>query len=145
MRSIEVTVTIAAGARTCFDFLADPANVTRYMSGITSYEPAGVRTEGRGARFRSVAEIAGRRFPAVLEITEWVDGERIVATAVEGVRTQGSWTLEEFDDGTTDVTLLHEYELPGAFRLLPSGPVNAGIRRELERSLDRLKKLIEAV
>jgi uncharacterized membrane protein len=143
MRRIEVTVTVEADGRTCFDFIADPAQVVRYMSGIAVHEPITKRTDRVGARFRSVAEVAGRRFPAVLEITEWVDGRRISAETVEGMRTRGSWTVEEYDDGTTDVTLVHEYELPGVLRLLPSGPIETGIRRELERSLGRLRDLIE--
>jgi hypothetical protein len=36
------------------------------MAGITRYEPQGTRDRGKGARFDSLADIAGRKFEAVL-------------------------------------------------------------------------------
>ena len=144
MQQIEVSVTVRATPAECFAVVADPANVPRYMSGVKTYEPLTADSRRKGARFHSVAVIAGKSFEVEMEITSWKEGERIVATAVKGPKTQGSWTIEEYDDGTCDVLLLHEYELPGVFRLLPSGPINASIKRELEKSLERLRKLIEA-
>ena len=143
MRTIEVTETIAATARECFDFVAEPANIPRFMFGVKRYEPLGSRVRGPGARFGAVVTLAGRDLDAVLEITSWSEGERMVATSVSGPRTRGSWTFQEHDDGTTDVTLTQEYELPGIFRLLPQAPIDAGVRRELGRSLERLKELVE--
>ncbi len=47
--------------------VTDPTNVPGFMAGITRYEPQGTRDRGKGARFDSLADIAGRKFEAVLE------------------------------------------------------------------------------
>jgi uncharacterized membrane protein len=143
VKEVEVSVTIRARGQECFDFVADPANVPRFMYGVKRYEPIGGRTRGRGAHFSSVISLGGRDIDAELEVTGWSDGEHMVATSTRGPKTRGSWTFEEYDDGTTDVTLTQEYELPGLFKLLPQGPIHAGVERELKRSLERLKTLIE--
>src|SRR2546421_11091176 len=115
MKRIEVTITVAADVGACFDFVAEPGNVSRYMTSVKSYEPVTKKTLGKGARFRSVIAVGGREIEAELEVTDWVDNERTEAVSIKGPKTRGSWIFEEFDDGTTDVTLIHEYELPGIF------------------------------
>ena len=37
------------------------------MVGIMRYQPQGTKDRGKGARFDSLADIAGRKFEAVLE------------------------------------------------------------------------------
>jgi hypothetical protein len=66
----------------------------------------------------------------------------MVATSRKGPKTRGSWSFEEFDDGTTDATLLYEYELPMVFKFVPG--VNGIIRGNLEKSMQKLKRLVEA-
>jgi uncharacterized membrane protein len=137
-----VTVTIKAPVDSAFDFVAEPSNTPRFMTGITRYEPIGEKRRGKGARFDSRAVVVGKAFDVELEVTGWKDNERMVATSRKGPRTQGTWSFEEFDDGTTDVTLLYEYDLPMVFRFVPG--VNGIIEANLEKSLLKLKKLVEA-
>lgn len=142
MARAEVTVTVEVPVEVAFDFVAEPGNTPRFMSGITRYEPIGDRSRGKGAVFDSRAVVAGKNFDVELVITEWRDNELMVATSRKGPRTRGSWTFEEFDDGTTDVTLLYEYELPMVFKFVPG--VGGIIEGNLEKSLQKLKKLVEA-
>ena len=142
MSKATVTVTIKAPVEAAFDFVAEPSNTPRFMTGITRYDPIGGKSRGRGARFASRAVVVGKAFDVELEVTGWKDNELMVATSRKGPRTQGTWSFEEFDDGTTDVTLLYEYELPMVFKFVPG--VNGIIEANLEKSLQKLKKLIEA-
>jgi uncharacterized membrane protein len=139
---VEATVTVKAGARDCFDFVAEPSNTPRFMIGMKSYHPIGRKDRGQGARFISVIEIAGGRFESELETTEYVPWERITGVARSGPKTRGGWTFQEYDDGTTDVTLAWDYELPAVFRLVPG--VGTVMERGLRDSLKKLKRLIEA-
>jgi uncharacterized membrane protein len=139
----EAVVTIKADAATCFDFVTDPANVPGFMAAITRYEPQGAQTTGKGARFDSVADIAGRKFETVLVITDWKDCERMAVTSSGGLKLKASWLFEEFDDGTTDVTLVNEYEPPGVFRLM-GGMVRGTVENATAQSLERLKRQVEA-
>ncbi|MDQ6748792.1 MAG: SRPBCC family protein [Candidatus Dormibacteraeota bacterium] len=141
MSEAEVTVTIKAPARAVFDFVAEPSNTPRFMNGISRYDPIGAQTRGKGARFASTAVVAGKDFDVELEVTAWKDGEMMVATSRKGPKTRGTWHFEEFDDGTTDATLLYEYALPMVFKFVPG--VNGIIRGNLERSLKNLKKMVE--
>lgn len=142
MSKANVTVTIKAPAEVAFEFVAEPSNTPRFMKGITKYEPIEGDGRGKGARLESRAVVAGKKFDVELEVTGWKQNERMVATSRKGPRTEGSWTFEEFDDGTTDVTLLYEYELPMIFRFVPG--VNGIIEGNLEKSLQKLKLLVEA-
>jgi uncharacterized membrane protein len=138
----EATVTVDAGAQACFDFVAEPANLPRFMAGIKEHRPQGRRDRGKGASFDSVAEIAGRNFETVLVMTEWRDGEKITATSQGGLKLRATFVFEEFDDGTTDVTLVNEYEPPGVFRLM-GGLVRSTVETGLQESLESLKRMVE--
>lgn len=142
MSEAEVTVTIKAPARAVFDFIAEPSNTPRFMNGISRYDPIGAKSKGKGARFASTAVIVGRDFDVELEVTSWKDGEMMVATSRKGPKTRGTWHFEDFEDGTSDATLLYEYELPMVFKFVPG--VNGIIRGNLEKSLQKLKRLVEA-
>ena len=142
MRRADVTVTVKAPADACFDFVADPKNTTRFMVGMKSYQPVGRKDRGKGARFATVVDVAGKTFDSELETVEYVPGERIVGVSRSGPKTRGTWSFEEFDDGTTDVSMLWEYDLPGVFRFVPGA--GGFVDRAMAESLERLKKLIEA-
>lgn len=142
MIEAEVTVTIKAPASAVFDFVAEPSNTPRFMNGISRYDPIGAQRKGKGARFASTAVVAGLDFDVELEVTSWKDGEMMVATSRKGLKTRGSWRFEDLDDGTSDATLLYEYELPMVFKFVPGA--NGIIRGNLEKSLQKLKRMVEA-
>ena len=142
MSKTTVTVTVKAPLEAAFDFVAEPSNTPRFMTGITKYEPIGGKSRGKGARFDSRAVVVGKAFDVELEVTDWKENEVMVATSRKGPKTQGTWAFEEFDDGTTDVTLHYEYELPMVFKFVPG--VNGIIHANLEKSLLKLKKLLES-
>jgi len=143
LNKVEATITIKADARSCFDFIAEPSNIPRFMAGVKRYEPQGKKDRGKGARFDSVAVVAGRDIKAVLEIIDWTDCERMTAVSHGSVKLKASWIFEEYDDGTTDVTLANEYEAPGVFKLM-GGLVRPTVDRGINQSLTRLKRLVEA-
>jgi uncharacterized membrane protein len=112
------------------------------MAGITSHRPRG-KPRGKGASFDSVADIAGRKFQTVLVMAEWKEGARISATSEGGIKLRATFVFEEFDDGTTDVTLVNEYEPPGVFRLM-GGLVRSTVEQGVQQSLQDLKRMVEA-
>jgi uncharacterized membrane protein len=140
----EAVITIRADSQTCFDYVTDPPNVPRFMAGITQHVPQDARYRGRGARFDSVADIGGRNFETVLVISDWKEGERMAVESRGGIKLRASFTFEEFDDGTTDVTLVNEYEPPGIFRLM-GGLVRSTVESGTQQSLQRLKRQVEAL
>lgn len=142
MGRADVTVTVKASVDQAFAFVADPANTTRFMKGMKTYRPITAKDRGKGARFATVIEIAGKKFESELETTAYVEGERIVGESRSGPKTRGTWIFEEYDDGTTDVTMQWEYELPGVFRFVPGA--GGIVEKGMEDSLKKLRTLIEA-
>ena len=143
MNRAEATITIQASASRCFDYVTEPDNVPRFMAGITRYVAQSDRYRAVGARFDSVADIAGRKFETVLVIDDWVEGRRMSVGSSGGLRLRSTWEFEEFDDGSTDVTLVNEYEPPGIFKLM-GGVVRSTVQEGTERSLEALKRQVEA-
>ena len=113
------------------------------MTAIKVHRPQGGKDRGKGASFGSVAEIAGRDFEMVLVMTEWEEDEKITATSEAGLKLRTTFVFEEFDDGTTDVTLFNEYEPPGVFRLM-GGLVRSTVESAALESLENLKRMVEA-
>ena len=142
MSQAEVTVSIAAPLERVFEFVNEPSNTPRFMRGISRYDPVGEQRTGKGAVYASTAVIAGRDFNVELEVTGWKQNELLVAVSRKGPKTRGTWSFEEFDDGTTDATLVYEYELPMVFRFVPG--VNGMIEGDLRKSLAQLKSMVEA-
>ena len=142
MSRVEATITIEAGAAECFEFVDDHHNTPRFMVGIKRYDPVTSKARGKGARFRTVAQVAGRSIESEVECTTWVRNRKLIGVTRKGPKTSGGWTFEEFDDGTTDVTLVHEYELQGWLRLIPG--TGAIVERAIQQSLRNLKRMVEA-
>ena len=142
MGQAEVTVTIKAPIETVFDFVDEPSNTPRFMRGISRYEPVGARRTGKGAIYASTAVIVGRDFDVELEVTGWKRNEMLRAVSRKGPKTRGTWHFRALDDGSTDATLLYEYDLPIVFRFVPG--VNGIIEGDLRKSLAKLRTLVEA-
>ncbi len=144
MNRAEASIIIRAEASTCFDYVTEPENVPRFMAGIAAYEPQSKNHRVKGARFDGVADIAGRKFETVLVIEDWAEGRRMSIGSVGALKLRSTWDFEANDDGTTEVTLVNEYEPPGIFRLM-GGLVRSTVQEGTERSLVDLKLQVERV
>lgn len=142
MNRAEATITINASAEECFEYVDDHDKTPKFMVGVKRYDPIGKKERGKGAVFLTVADIAGRKIESEVVCTAWVRNKKLVGTSRTGPKTRGSWSFEEFDDGTTDVTLTNEYDLPGIFRLIPG--VGGIVERAMQQSLRNLKRQVEA-
>ncbi|HXA43720.1 MAG TPA: SRPBCC family protein [Candidatus Solibacter sp.] len=144
MNRAQASITIRAEAATCFDYVTEPENVPRFMAGIAQYQPQSSNHRAKGARFDGVADIAGRKFETVLVIEEWAEGRRMAIGSVGGLKLRSTWDFAANADGTTEVTLVNEYEPPGVFRLM-GGLVRSTVQEGTERSLSDLKEQVERV
>ena len=143
MNRSDVTVTVRATPEQCFDYVGDYRNMTATMDWVKRYEPVGARSGGKGTRFSSTVEVAGKRFDTELVMVQWDRPYSMVAES-RSPRTRGTWIIVEYDDGTTDCTLEYEWELPGFLRLVPGSVVRRTIESGLTRALQRIKRAVEA-
>jgi carbon monoxide dehydrogenase subunit G len=137
MARSESTIEIDRPPAVVFPWLVEPEKRLRWVVGLAASEPLDER------RYRETMEAGGRR----IEVTSTVVRlEEPTAVDVEmrggGVSARGCTRLDEAGAGTR-VTSSLELELGGLLRFA-SGIAGRQAQQSLERSLRRLKELVEA-
>jgi len=137
MARSEATIEIARPAHEVFPWLLDPEKRLRWVSGLVASEPIG------DASYREVVQEHGQRVEAIATV---VRSEPPLALAIRmegrGFEARAESRLSE-EGGRTRVTSSLELELAGLARFA-GGIVGRQTQRSLERSLTRLKQLLEA-
>jgi uncharacterized membrane protein len=138
-------IVISAPPKLVWDYVAEPSNYLRFMSGITRWEVAGERRTGLGARYRMLIRVGSAEVGGLIEIVEWQEQRDMAWSSVLGVDQRGRWRLRELDDGRTRVELRFAYGvagsgIPGWIAELVSAPQLGG---RLRRSLRQLKSQVE--
>ena len=142
MRRIERTLRMAAPAAAIYAFLADPANLPTWQSGVVSAERTSPPPTAAGSTARVVVGMMGQRIAADLRVVEAVPDRRLVlATSVSGMSVVASLDLADAPDapGSTDVSLASEIKAENLFMAPLEGMVADGAARDLDASLARLE------
>jgi acetyl-CoA C-acetyltransferase len=142
---VERTIEIDAPPERVYETVTDPDRLEDWVTihaGLKSSSDGELR---RGSEMVQCLKMAGRRFDVAWQVAE-VDRPRLVVWEGRGpARSQAKVVYEiEGNGGATRFHYLNEYRLPG-------GPIGAAVGRamkrvsgrEAERSLERLKALIE--
>lgn len=139
MRRVEGTVHIAATPAEVYAFLAEPANLPRWQTGIVSSERTSPAPTAVGSTGRVVLEVMGQRVAADITCREAVADRRLVlATSVSGMSVLGSLDLAAAEGGT-QVTFSSEVKAESIF-MAPLERIVAGVaERDLDASLARLQ------
>lgn len=145
MPELNGTIHIAVEPRRVYDFVGDWRNTTRYIDSFSRWEPVDPQhTEGVGARFRIGLKAGPVTVKGAMEVVEVEETERILFRSYEGLRLVGEWLFQPTSAGTR-VELTNTFELPGGVtgRILGKVLASRG-QRDLDESLARLKRLVEA-
>ena len=130
-------VEIALAADEIFPWLLDPEKRLRWVSGLVRSEPLG------DGRFSETMEQAGRRVKVTSSVVALEEPRRLeVRSEGRGVTAHLEHRLDPSDTGTRLTSSL-DLQLGGLLRLA-GGVAAAQAQRSLERSLARLKELLEA-
>lgn len=138
-------IEISAPPQAVWDYLADPANYLRFMSGITRWESRSDRTSGLGARFRMLMRVGSAEVGGLIEWVEWNEPRDMAFSSVAGVDQRGRFRLREAGRDRTRVELRYAYGVAGAgltgwISEQIAGPTIGG---NLKRSLQQLKRQVE--
>jgi len=137
MASSEATVEIERPAEEVFPWLVDPELRLRWVNGLVSSEPL-----GEGA-YRETMQQAGRRVDLTSRIVALEEPRRLeVRSEGRGVAAHGVHRLEPVGGGTRLTSSL-DLRLGGVLRFA-GGLAGHQTQRSLERSLARLKELLES-
>ncbi|MGH2418134.1 MAG: SRPBCC family protein [Candidatus Limnocylindria bacterium] len=140
MRRVEASAEIAASPGEVFDFLADPANLPRWQTGIVSAERTSPDPVGVGSTARVVRELAGQRMAVDLAITAYEAGRRLVLeSAVSGIAVEATLDLSPRADATTDLRFEMTIRAQNVFMGPIEGMVAGAAEHDLADSLRRLQ------
>jgi uncharacterized membrane protein len=130
MADYERTVTVAAAADRTFEWLADPANMPRYVATMTAAVPTGVET------VHVAAEVQGRHEEGDAHLSA-DRARRRLEWGGEGHGAYRGWLeVAETDGGSTVTVHIHaEHD---------SGDDAAVINRAFDETMQRMKELVEA-
>lgn len=147
MTKLEREIEIEAPRDTVYDVLTDPRCLGEWVTIQEELEEAPEGDLEEGDTLRQRMKVAGQRFRLSWTVVEADRPSRVVweGKGPMGSKARAVYELHENSDGRTRFTYLNEYGLPGgpAGRLAGRAILKAS-GREADRTLDRLKKLVES-
>ena len=143
MGHITIKKTINAPVEAVFGYVDNYKNTTKYMKGLTRWEPAGDIVHGKDAEFDVVMKAGPANLGSIVHITGWTENKTIAWKSIEGFKQTGKWAFTKKGD-TTEATFDMDYELGGgiAGKLLAKA-ADPVVRMNLESSVTALKEQTE--
>ena len=147
MTKLEREIEIEAPRDDVYDVLTDPRCLGEWVTIQEELEEAPDGDLEEGDTLRQRMKVAGRRFRLSWTVIEADRPSRVVweGKGPMGSKARAVYELHENGDGRTRFTYMNEYGLPGgpAGKLAGRAILKAS-GREADRTLDRLKKLVES-
>lgn len=134
-----VSILIDRPVSEVFTFVADPTKLPRWLPGVTSASAVG--PVGVGTQVHVTASFQGRSGEADLEVTEFTRDDRVSFRASAPVRGHVSFAVRSDRDGTR-LSVSGSAQLEG-IASLASGIAEKAAEREMMKSLERLKGMLE--
>lgn len=139
MRQVSASAEIPGSTREVFDYLADPANLPQWQSGIVSAETTTAGPVGVGSVARVVRELLGQRLTVDLTITDFEPGRRLaLGSAMSGIGVEATLDLEPAGEATR-LTFSMVIRAQNMFMTPMEGMVAGAAEHDLADSLERLR------
>ncbi|MFJ6792841.1 SRPBCC family protein [Streptomyces sp. NPDC091268] len=145
MSTISNSIDIDRRPEEVFAYITDPTHLPEWQDSAVSAVPMGDLPVHTGSRVVVTRQIGKRRIPSTMEYTELDPPRSWHLHGVDGpVRPEVQGRIEPLDDGTRSrVTLSVDLEGRGMGRGLVPLVVKPMIRKEMPRSEEKLKHLLE--
>src|SRR2546421_6709624 len=142
---LKESVTISAPCEAIWEYLAEPENYLRFMSGMTRWEVAGEKRSGLGARYRMLMRIGAAEVGGLIEMVEWSEPRDMAWTSVTGLDQRGRMRIRDLGKGRSRVEFRFAYGVAGGgLAGWISERVGApALRRHMRRTLHQLKRQVE--
>ena len=142
---IERSMEIAAAPEEIYDVVTDARRLEDWVTIHDELVQAPPGSLKKGSRLTQRLKLAGRCFTVDWTVVQSDRARRVVWTGRGPVRSKASVTYELEPSGTgTHFSYANEYDLPGGPLGRIAGPMVARVTTgELDRSLDKLRKLVE--
>jgi carbon monoxide dehydrogenase subunit G len=143
---VERSIKIAAPPKEVYDVVMDPQRLEDWVTIHHSLDEAPDGQLRKGSKLAQCLKLAGRKIHVRWEIIENEPEQRVVWDGKGPVHSHARavYELEPDGDGGTSFSYTNEYELPGGpLGRMAGGAVKRVTAKELDGSLERLKKLVE--
>ena len=142
MIAVNLTNQINRPVEEVWNYLAEPANATSWMTGVIEAGPISEGPIGVGTKFRKVQRFLGWRTEMIYEAVEYEPNRTLTYKTVYGpLSYRGSITVESVETGTT-LVYAGRGELAGLFKL--AEPIFGRIAaRQFRNDFNTLRKLLE--
>jgi uncharacterized membrane protein len=140
---VDESIEIGAERERVWRHVSEPERYGEFMVG-SSWEPVpGEPTTGVRARFSIAIEAGSIDLGGIVEVVEYEPPHELSWTNITGIDQRGRWVLRDLD-GRTRVTLRVSYQVPGGVLALVASQLGRPIiRRDVRRSLEALKEIVE--
>lgn len=142
---VERTIDIAASPERLYEVIMNPSCLQEWVTIHSSLEDAPPGALTQGSKLTQRLELAGRCFTVQWTVVENEPARRVVWEGQGPMRSRAgvTYVLKPVASGTR-FTYLNEFSLPGGVLGRVASPVVRTVTAgELDRSLDRLKRLVE--
>jgi uncharacterized membrane protein len=138
-------VEVSAPPEAVWEYVAEPENYLRFMSGVTRWEVQGEPRSGLGARCRMLIRVGAAEVGGLIEWVEWSEPRDMAWTSVTGIDQRGRWRIRPLPDGRSRVELRYAYGVAGGgvFGWISEKVAAPTLRRHIRRTLQQLKRQIE--
>jgi uncharacterized membrane protein len=139
------SVDISAAPEAIFEYIADPENYLRFLSGVTRWEVVGDQAAGIGARYRILLRVGAAEVGGLIEMVEWREPYDIAWHSITGVDQRGRWRIRAKDGDRSRVEFRFAYGVIGGgpAGLLTEFAAAPSMRRHMRRTLQQLKRQVE--
>ncbi|MBT2543907.1 SRPBCC family protein [Streptomyces sp. ISL-44] len=145
MSAISKTIDIDRRPEDVYSYVTDPTHLPEWQDSAVSAVPMGDLPVHIGSRVVVIRQVGKRRIPTTMEFTELDPPRSWHIHGLDGpVRPDVRGRIEPLDGGTRSrVTLSVDFEGHGMGRALVPLAVKPMLRKEMPRSEEKLKHLLE--
>lgn len=113
MLTIHIEENCAAPVSAAFEYVADYRNTTKYLHGLSKFDPVNDRLRGLGAVFDGMLRLGPVAMSSRVEYVDWEETTLIRAKAIEGLDTCFTYRFSPGGEERSHVDLLIEVNFLG--------------------------------
>jgi uncharacterized membrane protein len=142
---VSESMVVSAPPQLVWDYITDPDNSLRFMSGITRWEVEGEKRTGLGARYRMLMRVGSAEMGGLVEVVEFSEPLDMAWSSITGVDQRGRWRLRRAGGGRTKVEFRFAYGVAGSgiTGYIAEHVAAPFIRNHLRSSLQQLRREVQ--
>ena len=138
-------IVVNAPPQLVWDYVTDPDNSLRFMSGITRWQVEGDKRTGLGARYRMLMRVGSAEMGGLVEVVEFHEPRDMAWSSITGVDQRGRWRLRRAPGGRTKIEFRFAYGVAGSGLIgyVAEHVAAPLVRNHLRRSLQQLRREVQ--